>query len=561
MKKMLKSTLIILLLICFTLICFACNPTDNNPNTPDTGGGDTPITPVDPVTPVDPSGDELLRGSVKLVSAPDGVALYDGAKVYVEQEELDLFNVKVNNSHTWVANPQNRDDSGVGYFSLKGKTTVKVESAGMTSCVVRPLSAGVEVACKDEVATFVIKSAGTYVVEPNGDAKKAFCLFVSDIQAEVAYFGNIIRFEKGLHTSENSRYIANNTVNLSSNTIVVIEDGAVVRARFVAHNASNISIVGGGIIDGSQFDRNATTGTVTVPLDFNFCSNIRFEDFSVLDPAGWCVNWYFCKNSKIDGIKIISSRSNGDGISLQSCSDIEVKNCFLRTWDDSLVVKNYALYSDKSVEGETKNITFSNCVIWTDLAQSMEIGYETIGKVMQDIRFENITVLHNFHKPVMSIHNANNADIKNVVFDTITVEDASMGRGDAGSNSQLCEFAVEFSSTWSTNHKTTALGSIVGVSVKNVSVLSGNMYLPIRVAGSRDMRSGYAGTEHRVKNVTFENVWINGRGITNDYAYLSVNKYAEAEVLSATEEKRATFEFSQSQTELAKYADHADIVK
>ena len=465
----------------------------------------------------------------------------------------------MNNEHRWNANPQNRSDSGVGYFSLDGKTTVRVKVQNMTSCVVRPLSAGVSVECEDGEAKFIIKSAGNYSIEPNSDAKRAFFLFVSDVEDEKAESGNVIRFAKGIHTSANDNRISNDTVYLSSHTTVVFDEGAVVRARFVANGANDITLKGKGIIDGSMFERNASTGAVKVPLDFNYCSNLNFEDFSVLDPAGWCVNWYFCKDSEINGVKIITSRSNGDGISLQSCKNIEVKNCFLRTWDDSLVVKNYPNFSDKNIEGETKNIRFSDCTIWTDLAQSMEIGYETIGEVMEDISFTDITVLHNFHKPVMSIHNANNAVIKNITYDTITVEDASMGYGDAGSNNQLFEFVTEYSLTWSTNHKTTALGRVDGVTVKNVSVVDGNIIMNVRVAGSMDTRTGYGNSVHRVDNVTFENVWIHGKSMKSNYGYISVNQYATATVLGASEEKRAQFRFSKTDEEISKYSDNATV--
>lgn len=501
----------------------------------------------------------IENGTVKITSVANDVKKYDEVEVYVDGVKLDLYNVKVNNEHYWSANPQNRSDSGVGYFSLVGKTTVTVKVKGMTDCIVRPLSAGVDVKCSDGEAKFVLCSAGNYTIEPDGDAKKAFFLFVSDIKEESTDVGNVIRFERGIHTSTNDTRISNDTVYLSSNTTVIFDEGAVVRARFVATGASNITLKGKGIIDGATFDRNASTGAVKVPLDFNYCSNLKFEDFSVLDPAGWCVNWYFCTDSEIDGVKIISSRSNGDGISLQSCKNIEVKNCFLRTWDDSLVVKNYPNFSNKNIEGETKNIRFSDCTIWTDLAQSMEIGYETIGEVMEDIVFSNITVLHNFHKPVMSIHNANNAVIKNVTYDTITVEDASMGRGDAGSNNQLFEFVTEYSSTWSTNHKTTALGKIEGVKVKNISVVDGNIIMNVRVAGSVDSRTGYGNSVHRVDNITFENVWLHGKSMKSDYTYLSVNRYATASVLGASEEKRAQFSFSQTFEELSKYSDNATV--
>lgn len=517
--------------------------------------------PVDNPPDDDPT---LLQSTVKIVSPPQGVQLFDGISVKVQDVSLPLYAVKVNNVHSWSPNPTtSRSDSGVGYFSLKGKAQISVSAPNLTSLTVRPLSAGISAVVSQNVATFSISSAGNYAIEPNGNPEQAIFLFISAAESQQlpqSNITNVIRFERGVHTSQNSEYInGNNAVVLSSDTTVVLDEGAVVRAKFVANNAQNITICGNGIIDGSTFVRNASTGEVTVPLDFNYCTNVTFKDFSVLDPAGWCVNWYFCSDSNIDNIKIISSRSNGDGISLQSCKNIAVQNCFLRTWDDSLVVKNYPQWSNRQNEGETCNITFSNCTLWTDLAQSMEVGYETVGQKMSDITFQNITVLHNFHKPVISVHNANNADIKNVVYDGVTVEDASMGLGDAGGNNQLCEFAVEFSNNWSTQHKTTALGSIDGIKVKNVTVLSGNLIVPLRVAGSRDMRNGFGATEHFVKNVEFFNVWIKGKPLS--VSAVNKNQYTQnVSVVNGESAVVVPFAFNMSAEELAAYTDFAEVV-
>lgn len=513
-------------------------------------------------TPNLPDNNPANQSKVSFTTPPSDVALYTQSSVKLQDVSLPLYNVKVNNSHSWTANPTSRSDVGVGYFFLEGKTQVTFECKDMQSCVVRPLAYQITPTVVDGVATFTINSAGNYSIEPNGDATKAVFLFVSDFDKMEQTTGNyqtVITFPKGVHTSQNNKNIVNNTVTLQSNTKVILQDGAVVRARFVANNAANIAICGTGIIDGSTFERNPNTNKVTVPLDFNYCSEVTFSDFSVLDPAGWCVNWYFCTDSNIDGIKIISSRSNGDGISLQSCQRIDVTNCFVRSWDDSLVVKNYPRWSDRNQEGTTRDIQFSNCTIWTDLAQSMEIGYETVGEVLDNVSFSNITVLHNFHKPVISIHNGNNANVTNVTYDTITVEDASMGRGDAGSNNQLIEIAVEFSSTWSTNHKTTALGSINGVTIKNVSVIDGNIAMPVRVAGSRDLRSGYGASFHYVKNVTINNVWTPQKQITSGYAYLNINDYANVSFVKGQAPVYATVHQSLTENQLATYTDSAQV--
>ena len=58
------------------------------------------------------------------------------------------------------------------------------------------------------------------------------------------------------------------------------------------------------------------------------------------------------------------------GIDLVGCSNDTLKNSFVRAWDDCLCVK-----TDNT--GNSGNIAFSNCVIWVDLAQAMEIAYET----------------------------------------------------------------------------------------------------------------------------------------------------------------------------------------
>ena len=86
------------------------------------------------------------------------------------------------------------------------------------------------------------------------------------------------------------------------------------------------------------------------------------------------------KDITIDNVKIITARPNGDGISIQSSTNVVVKNSFVRTWDDSLVVKNV---NNKS----TYNVRFSNNILWTDLAQSMEVGYETYGESIKNVVF------------------------------------------------------------------------------------------------------------------------------------------------------------------------------
>jgi len=205
-------------------------------------------------------------------------------------------------------------------------------------------------------------------------------------------------------------------------------------------------------------------------------------------------------NGLVDGAKIISARPNGDGITLQSCKDIVVQNGFVRSWDDSVVVKNYSTSSE--------NITVQNMQLWTDLAQSMEIGYETNKGRMNDsyirnIVFRDITVLQNFHKPVISVHNADDALVEDILFEGITIENEKIGSGDGSVLPYLIDIAIVENENWSS---TVNRGTIRNVRIKDVNLLKGNR-VASRITGFDE--------EHKAEGVVIENLQIFGEKMTS----------------------------------------------
>ena len=225
---------------------------------------------------------------------------------------------------------------------------------------------------------------------------------------------------------------------------------------------------------------------------------MTIQDIIVLNPNAWACQAYDSSDGVIDGIKIITSRPNGDGISLQSCQNYQVRNCFVRTWDDSLVVKNY----DQS----SKDVTFSHMQVWTDFAQSMEVGYETNkgnkpDVSMENITFEDITVLNNFHKPVISVHNGDDATLDGIVFQDIVVEHEEIGSGDADEMPYLIDINIMQSSNWST---TLERGIIRNVTIENVSFLEGTENAS-RIQGFDQ--------DHKVENVVIRNLNLFGKKV------------------------------------------------
>jgi hypothetical protein len=64
-------------------------------------------------------------------------------------------------------------------------------------------------------------------------------------------------------------------------------------------------------------------------------------------------------------------------------------------------------------------------VFWNSIwGNAIEIGFELYSSEVKNIRFENIDIIHVEDGATMSIHNAGQAHVHNVVFENIRVEDS-----------------------------------------------------------------------------------------------------------------------------------------
>ena len=153
----------------------------------------------------------------------------------------------------------------------------------------------------------------------------------------------------------------------------------------------------------------------------------------------------------------------------------------------------------------------------------MEIGYETdkgltLDPEISDVLFEDITVLYNFHKPVISIHNSDDAFVHDIVYRNIVVENAMM-QGDNGNNKELIEMTLQ-NSAWSTVRD--EFGSIDNVLIDGLTVLN--------TADGKVPRSRLSGQsdDNRITNVTLRNVRILGSRITDlKTMKLSIDDYCD----------------------------------
>ena len=416
--------------------------------------------------------------------------------IKVNGQECYVYDTNVNHSRSWSPDYLPKlSRTPVAYFDFEGKADIEitVPNQNLETVKISPLSYGIEpeIDKENHTVSFSIKKPDTYTIQFNDSPERAIHIFTNPIETELPDFDD----ESVIYVGPGEWDM--NTIRIKDGQTLYIAGGAVVHGTVNVEGKENVTVMGRGIIDGSALA--GWKGRFPfIPLEFNACKNVTIKDIIVLNSNAWVCQGYETEDMVIDGLKIISCRPNSDGISLQSCRNVEVKNGFVRSWDDSLVVKNYYRNSD--------NIHFSNMQLWTDLAQSMEIGYETNkGKqensTITNITFTDICVLNNYHKPVISVHNADDALVSDVTFKNITVENAQMGSGDGNVMPYLIDLHIAQNGAWSS---TKERGSIRNITIENVEVLSG------RFNASRI--KGYS-KEHMISNVVISDLKILGEEI------------------------------------------------
>ena len=204
----------------------------------------------------------------------------------------------------------------------------------------------------------------------------------------------------------------------SAHSIPVITDGAVdeyvlpQRAFISGFQAHCASISGTGTIDGNADnfieERGRYIHSMRGPIGgksqylerpftvFIIASEeISFIDFTLKDPAFWAIRLTGCDNSRIERIKILTDLMvpNADGIDIDRCSHVLIKDCTLITADDCISLKSC---SGTAQYGDVSDITIENCYMKTT-SGAITLGTESVG------------------------------DIKNVVVDNCVVEDSHRG--------------------------------------------------------------------------------------------------------------------------------------
>lgn len=482
-KEVMKRLQLFSLMLLLAL--FSCSNKDMDSTAPDEGDDGDP-----------PAQSE----NVKAYAAPEGADLSAKYEIKVEGVSVPIYNVKVApqdetrrwaamddkvNSHTYY------ETAAFAYFDMKNSVEVAVTVPGsILSVKILPASAGISHTISGKTIKFRLSKAERLTVEVNGNWVSALHLFANDFETDTPDPNdpNVLYYGPGIHRVS-SRQIT------SSNRTIYIAGGAIVKAVIdpsesftidqngfrkysptFSLSGNNIKLRGRGILDASECTNQSRE------LIYSNGQNISIEGIIIKDPPVWTMPIMNASNVTVDNVKILGYRANSDGIDICNSKDVTVKNCFVRTLDDNIVVKTLNFNNGNRSE----RILVENCTLWNEVAHGLSVGAE-ITEDINDVTFRNCDIIHDKGREwSLRVYHTDDAFVSNIKFENIRIEESK----------KLISLWIGQSGDWSTSPER---GHISNITFKNIEAAGNPLTIDL---------TGYDDT-HKVEGVLFDNVMVN----------------------------------------------------
>ena len=244
---------------------------------------------------------------------------------------------------------------------------------------------------------------------------------------------------------------------------VCIDRGAVVHGTIFIFNATNVTVTGRGILELSDLkradpesaihryvkslglpeverkDRPETDANMSCTAFVAYgCGNLKVEGITIRDAPRWTMQIRNnCQGVTIDNVKILGSwRYNNDGIDLCSSSRIHVKDCFIRTYDDNVVVRSPWLEAETE---DCRDILVEDCTFWCDWGKTFTVCTADKDCTIENVVMRRCRVENAVHAvcDVVSHHGTKETVVRDVLFEDIEVVnrpdrlEPKLQRGDA----------------------------------------------------------------------------------------------------------------------------------
>ena len=282
-----------------------------------------------------------------------------------------------------------------------------------SKAVVRPLSVGVKpVLADDGTLSFTLPKPGYYVLETDGP-HKALHIFMESLRNFPERGCATLSYGPGMHIA--------GLVRLKSHDRVYIDRDAIVCGCFTGENVEDVKIFGHGVIDGRVCERVFEGGYTPLQqscLRFHGSKGIEIDGPILMDAPCWVLACFDCEDVEIRHVKIVGQwRYNTDGIDICNSRRVTVRDCFVRAFDDAMVIKGVPPYKDKAVE----DVTVERCVLWCGWGNTIEPGVETWAPYFRNVRFSDCDLIRN-SRNALNVSAGGSALMEDFLFEDIRVE-------------------------------------------------------------------------------------------------------------------------------------------
>jgi hypothetical protein len=386
-------------------------------------------------------------------------------------------------------------------FDMTGPVHVTVTSAEpITRIVVLPDNCGVTPQISGKTVTFTLSEPKKLTLEVNGNWINSLHLFANAPEPAPPKEGdpNVIYFGPGIHNVE--------SIPVTSGQTVYLADGAILYGHATTGNlhtpildlhGSDIVLRGRGIIDGALCPRG-TRSTVGV-----VGSRIKVEGVIIRNSPGFNLPVRRSDDVTIDNVKVFGWRQNSDGMDICNSRRVTVHDCFLRTFDDLIVLK-----TDLG-QGELRDVTVTHCILWNEFAHALSLGAE-LREPLTNMTFSDCDIIHDKGREwLLRIYNCDSAPVKNVVFDHIRIEEAR----------RLMSVWIG-KAVWSREDER---GHVDGVTFQNIESVQPEVAAPYADLVGFD-------PTHLVQNIQFQNILIAGKPL--EKAKIHQNAYVTGVTLN-----------------------------
>lgn len=315
---------------------------------------------------------------------------------------------------------------GFARFDFSGSVEVTVTvSRDFTRAEIVPRAAGITPAVDGRRITFRLDEPRPLTLLLDGQDGEPLHLFTHRPETAIPSADDpaVLYFGPGEHWVDTIKVRSGQTVYLDGGAILraVLPAGAKGRQGGVLNlysypgpvldvsDVQDVHICGRGIIDGTLLPHPARN-----LIRLGRSQRVTIEGITLRNSPNWHLPIVDCDDVTVEGLYGISGRLNSDGINCVSSRDVRVRDCFMRTHDDTFVVKT------TEPGRPSERIAYERCVAWCDWGFALGVSYETRADI-RAIRFSDCAVLFARHWP-LGVHAADGATVEDVLLERISVD-------------------------------------------------------------------------------------------------------------------------------------------